>query len=116
VAYAGRTILPVSDENPKWKIPAGLQRTFVYGLEKCDPAKPLILCESPWGCLWLFQHGRQAAALVACSMTSEQEKRLEPFKVIQLAFDNDQSGRDATAKIVERLRGKHTVLKSYLKE
>lgn len=115
VAYCGRTVLPVSDSNPKWKLPSGLQRTFVYGIEKCNPAYPLVLCESPWGCLWMTQHGRQAAALVGCTMTPEQEMRLRSFKIIQLAFDNDAAGREATDKIAERLNKNHKVLKSYLK-
>jgi hypothetical protein len=55
VAYIGRTILEVSDDNPKWKVPLGMHRTFLYGLEKCSPERPLILAESPWAPLhfWL---------------------------------------------------------------
>ena len=52
VGYAGRTTLPIADTNPKWLFGKGLKKTFLYGLERCDPAKPIILCESP-GPLWL---------------------------------------------------------------
>jgi hypothetical protein len=43
VGYAGRTTLPVSDANPKWLFGQGLRKTFLYGLERCDPAKPHAL-------------------------------------------------------------------------
>jgi len=49
IGYAGRTPLPVSDANPKWLFGKGLRKTFLYALERCDPAKPIILCESLWG-------------------------------------------------------------------
>ena len=56
--------IPVSDANPKWLFGKGLRKTFLYGLERCDPAKPLILCESLWAPLWFHEHGLQAAALM----------------------------------------------------
>ena len=116
VGYAGRTVLPVSEENPKWRLPSGLHRSFVYGLEKCDPSKPLILCESPWACLWFFQHHQQAAALIGTTMTPEQETCLAPFTNIVVAMDNDQPGREAAEKLAERLKANHKVSKAFLKE
>jgi len=54
------TTLPVSDTNPKWLFGKGLRKTFLFGLERCDPAKSVILCESLWAPLWFHDHGLQA--------------------------------------------------------
>ena len=115
IGYAGRTTLDVTPENPKWLLPRGLQRTFLFGLEKTDPTKPpLILCESPWGAIWLTQHKLQAAALVGNSLTDAQERLLEPYAEIRVCMDNDFAGREAAAKIAERLKPNHKVTRAYL--
>ena len=116
VGYAGRTTLPVSDANPKWLFGKGLKKTFLYGLERCDPAKPLILCESLWGPLWFHEHGLQAASLMGAEMTEEQERRLDPYPTITVALDNDAAGIEKAAHICERLKAKHRVLKARLIE
>ena len=92
-----------------------MQRTFLYGLERCDPSKPLTLAESCWGTLWLFQQGVQAAALIGNSLTEAQERLLEPYAEIRIALDNDNAGREASAKIAERLRKNHKVSIANLK-
>jgi DNA primase len=116
VGYAGRTILPISDANPKWLFGKGLRKTFLYGLERCDPTKPLILCESLWGPLWFHENGLQAAALMGSEMTEEQEKCLDPFPTITVALDNDAAGNEKAARIRARLKMKHRVLKARLIE
>lgn len=116
IGYAGRTTLSVADDNPKWKMPKGLVKSFLYGLERCDTAKPLILVESFWGVLWFHEQGHQAASLMGSSLTPEQEKCLEPFGTICVAMDNDEAGRAAADKLVQRLKGKHKVLKAHLRE
>jgi DNA primase len=116
VGYAGRTTLPVSDTNPKWLFGKGLKKTFLYGLERCDPAKPLILCESLWAPLWFHEHGLQAASLMGSEMTEEQERFLDPYPVITVALDNDAAGIEKAARICGRLKAKHSVLKARLIE
>jgi hypothetical protein len=106
IGYAGRTVLPVSETNCKWRLPAGLVRSFVYGLERCTPERPLILAESPWAPLHFFQHHQQAAALVGVTATEQQMLCLEPFDKIIVALDNDAAGKEASAKLVERLKRK----------
>jgi DNA primase len=114
VGYAGRTTLPVSDANPKWLFGKGLRKSFLYGLDRCDPAKPLILGESLWAPLWFHEHGLQAASLMGSEMTEEQERCLDPYPVITVALDNDAAGIEKAARICGRLKAKHRVLKARL--
>jgi DNA primase len=114
--YAGRTTLLVSDTNPKWLFGKGLRKTFLYGLERCDPTKPLILCESLWAPLWFYEHGLQAASLMGSDMTEDQERCLDPYPVITVALDNDAAGIEKAARICGRLKAKHRILKARLIE
>jgi DNA primase len=117
IGYAGRTTLPVTEANPKWLFGKGLKKTFVYGLERCDPAKQLVLTESFWAPLFFLERGVQAAALMGSEMTQEQEKCLAPFRTILVAMDNDRAGEEKSRPIIERLRSAgHTVLKARLME
>lgn len=116
IGYAGRTVLEAGADNPKWKLGKGLKKTFLYGLERCDPAKPVIIVESPWAVLWFDERGQQAAALLGSEMTEEQERQLEPYPTLIIALDNDEKGREAAVKIINRLKGKHKVIRSFLQE
>lgn len=115
VGYAGRTTLEVTAENPKWRLPP-IHKTFLYGLERCDPAKMLVITESLWAPLWLYQQGAQAASLMGSDMTEGQERCLEPFGLICVAMDNDAKGKAATETITARLRRNHKVMRATLKE
>jgi hypothetical protein len=113
VGYIGRATL--EGQEPKWKM--GVRhRTMLFGLERCDLAKVLIVCESPWSVLWFFQGGHQCAALLGTSMTEEQERRLELYGTIILGMDNDEAGKEASQKLAERLMKHHKVIRSFLKE
>ena len=110
VGYAGRATLP--EQEPKWLVGKGLVKSFLYGVERCDPAKPLIVCESFWGPPFFFEKGWQAASLMGSEMTEAQERCLDPYPTITVALDNDAAGDEKAARIVERLRRKHRVLKA----
>jgi DNA primase len=116
IGYAGRTTLTESDTNAKWLIGKGLKKTFLYGLERCDPAKPLILVESFWGPPFFYEKGLQAASLMGSELTESQESGLDPFPIITVALDDDPAGIEKAARIRERLKGKHRVLKARLVE
>ena len=104
--------MPVSDSNPKWLFGKRLRKTFLYGLDRCDPAKPLVLCESLWGPLWFHEHRLQAASLMRSEMTEEQERCLEPSPVITVALDNDAAGTEKAARIRGRLKAKYRILEA----
>ena len=116
IGYAGRTTLQVSPDNPKWLIGKGIKKTFVYNLERCDPAKPLILVESLWGPPFFHEKGLQAAALMGLDLSSEQELSLDPFRVITHALDNDRFGIEQSVRIRTRLKVKHKVVNARLIE
>jgi DNA primase len=113
VGYCGRA---TNGQEPKWLMPKGLVKSFLYGLERCDPAKLLILTEGFWAPLFFFQRGAQAASLMGKSLTEAQEKCLEPFATICVAMDNDIPGHEAAEKICARLKGTHKVMKASLME
>lgn len=48
--------------------------------------------------------------------TEGQEKALAPYKTIIVALDNDAAGREAAARIAERLKTGRTVRVAYLRE
>jgi len=104
-------------QQPKWLLGKGLRKTFLYGLDRCDSGKPLVLLGSPWGVLWFSQQGTQAAALLGSEMTPEQERSLAPFRLITVALDNDAAGEVRGSPIIERLKAAgHKVLKARLME
>jgi Toprim-like len=113
IGYAGRA---TDGTEPRWRLPNGLVKSFFYGLEKCDPTKPLHIVEGFWAVLFLFQHNIQSAALMGCTMTEAQEQCLEPYAEIRVALDNDAAGIEAAAKIVERLKTRHKVSKAFLRK
>ena len=94
----------------------GVVKTMLFGLERCDPAQLLVVTEIPWAVLWLRQRGIQAASLLGKDLTEGQEKAIAPFRMLSLALDNDEAGREATDKIDLRLRGNHAVMRSYFRE
>jgi hypothetical protein len=112
IGYAGRTIREVTPENPKWKLPPGLVKSFLFGLERCKTDKPLVIVESPWTVLQLCQDGFQAASLLGHSMSEAQEKCLAPFPTVCVEMDADEPGREANEKIATRLKSTHRVYKA----
>lgn len=113
VGYIGRT---VNGQEPRWKVPKDFHKTMLFGLERCDPRHHLFVVEACWEVLLLFQKGVQAVALLGSSMTAEQERKLDPFRMIWLMLDDDEAGKKASAEIYERLRARHRVIRAFLKD
>lgn len=113
VGYIGRAT--VEGQEPKWKMGAKV-KSMLFGLERCDPSQLVVLVESAFGVLWLGQRGIQAASLLGSELTEGQQTALAPFRMVNLALDNDEAGREATEKIAERLKANHAVKRSYFRE
>lgn len=116
VGYLGRATEAITDENPKWRMGKGLTKSMLFGLERCDPACTLTIFESPWAVLWYFERGLKGCSLLGSELTEGQEKKLEPYHNICLAMDDDEAGREAARKLSERLRVRHVVFRSFLRE
>lgn len=113
VGYLGRATL--EGQEPRWKFGAK-QKSFLFGLERCDPSKPLILTESCWAALYYFERGHQCASMMGSALTEAQEQRLVPFDTIILAMDADEKGKAAGEEIRRRLRKNHKVIVARLKQ
>jgi len=116
VGYIGRTCLEISESNPKWKMGKGLVKSMLFGLDRCAADQVVVLVESPWAVLWLRERGIKAAALLGKELTERQEKAIAPFRMLSLGLDNDDAGREATEKLLQRLRPNHAVKRSYFRE
>lgn len=115
VGYVGRSTK--HGQEPKWKVGKNVMRgAILYGIERCSPEKPVILAESFWAPLFFFERGQQCVALGSTNMTGEQEDQLEPYGTIILAMDDDEAGREASVKLAARLKGKHKVIRSFVRE
>jgi hypothetical protein len=53
---------------------------------------------------------------MGADLTKPQERCLDPFPVITVALDDDPPGIEKAARIRERLKGRHRVLKARLIE
>ena len=113
VGYLGRAT--IEGQDPRWKFGAKA-KSFLYGLERCDPLKPVVLVEGCWAVLYLAERGMQAAALMGSDLTDQQERRLDAFTTVVVAMDRDEKGKEAAVAIADRLRGKHKVIRSALTE
>jgi DNA primase len=113
IGYSGRL---VEGDGSKWLLPKNFVKSFVYGLHLCDPKYPLVLGESFWLPPFLHEKGMQGGALMGAEMTEAQEDCLRPFKVIWLAMDNDEAGREKAVSLRQRLMKDHAVKVTYLKE
>ena len=114
VGYLGRATRV--DQAPVWKFGAQ-HKSFLFGLERCEPAHPVIITESCWAVLFFFERGQQAASMMGSDLTAEQETQLVPFEVVILGLDNDEKGKEAAAKIHDRLeRNGKKVIRALLRE
>jgi len=105
-AKAVRTDPPVSGANSNWLFGKGLKKTLLYGLDRSDPAKPLIPCELLWAPLWFHEHGLQAASLMGAEMTEEQERRLDRYPAITAALDSECGRHGKSCRHLGRLKEK----------
>ncbi len=100
VAYAGRS---VDGSEPKYKFPTGFRKSLeLWNLNRCRGLY-VILVEGFFDAMKIHQAGHPAAALMGCSLSSEQERKLARFQQVVVMLDGDEAGRKATAEIVPRI-------------
>jgi DNA primase len=100
VAYAGRNI---TDSEPRWKFPSGFHKgQELYGLHLVEKSH-VVVVESFWGVLALYQTGIPAVALMGRSLSEQQEELLAGFENVTLLLDGDAPGQEAGDEIAKRL-------------
>jgi len=108
VAYAGRTVTEVSEENPKYKLPPNFKKSLVlYNLHQVH-TDHMVLVEGFFDVFRLWQVGvKNAVALMGSSISEEQEDlilgRLASHGRLTLMFDGDEAGQVCTKQVTTRL-------------
>ena len=96
-------------EHPKmWFLPNYDNKPILYGMNKIDPTKPLIICEGEIETLTAYEAGY--SNVVSIPGGTENKKWidecwdwLEQFDKIILAYDNDDAGIKARKDVASRL-------------
>jgi len=105
VAYAGRSL---SGEEPRYRVPAGFQKSQVLYNRFAVTGEVVILVEGFFDCIRVSSAGFPCVALMGSTLSETQEKLLT-FKRIILLLDGDEAGQNATAQILPRLAKRHYV-------
>ena len=103
-----------SEENPKYKLPAGFQKiagsySTLTGRRGKEPVEvTMVIVEGFFGCMKLQQHGcRKVVALMGSTMSSAQEelirKHTDPNSQVIVMLDEDEAGRAGREDIATRL-------------
>jgi DNA primase len=101
MAYLGRAL---GNVEPRWYQPNGFHKSFeLFGIDKVQQCRAVILVESPWSVMRLAQAGFPSVALMGCSMSQAQAALLTPFNRVTVMLDGDKAGQDATPAIVQAL-------------
>ena len=121
VAYAGRTVTEISEENPKYKLPPNFKKSLVlYNLHQVH-ADHLVLVEGFFDIFALWQAGvKNAVALMGSSLSPEQEvlilEKIGTRGRLTLMFDGDDAGQTCTKEVAARLIQKTHLKLIMLKE
>ena len=100
---------------PKYKASVGLEKDRgLVGLSRHRRAEAVVLVEGVLDALYGTAQGFSVVATGGTSLSSAQVKLLQDngTKEVLLFLDSDKPGQDATARIIETLRG--TLLRAYV--
>ena len=107
VGYAGRAVAPGVE--PRWKVPEGLVKDFLYGYDRCDRnlGKTLHLVESFWGVLAFARAGiPNVGALMGMSLTDGKAAIAATWPGVKIILDGNDGARAAAEKIALKLMRK----------
>ena len=103
-----RLVPPVPKGISKYRYNAGFQRKFhLFGANKhMKDGRATIVVEGPLDAIWLHQCGFDNTVSLLGSYCSEDQIRIlkQLGNKLILALDNDEAGREATVRIVEKLK------------
>ena len=106
---------------PKWSNqPKGLAtRDILYNYDSLHEPDNVVLCEGFFDVWAFYEIGvKNAVSTFGAHLTDEQYKLLMKTGCtsVTIAFDGDRAGREATEKVIEKLRGKVDVYVIKFKE
>lgn len=102
LGYAGRCIDGNSPD--KYKLPAGFKKSLeLYNLHRVKGEEEVVVVEGFIDCMKLYAAGYNCVALMGCSLSEEQHRKLSRFKRLILFLDGDPPGRTASAEITLKL-------------
>lgn len=111
ISVSGRTIEPVTDDNPKYKILGHTKvKDTLYNISRIDKSLGyVIVVEGFKDVMYLYQEGYQnVVATIGAGASEAQERLLKQLGVIVIAIgDNDEAGRNASQKLYNRMH-KHS--------
>ncbi len=76
---------------------------LLYGESLCQNKEQVVITERYVDAIALHQKGFNAVALCGTALSDSQVARIERFEQVELAFDADNAGRQATDKALEKL-------------
>lgn len=96
----GRSLL---DESPKY-YNVHIQKPL-YGYESLQGKDYIWLVEGVFDAIGLHLRGEPACAIIGSHLQDHQIPNLSRTVVVKICFDNDESGRKSTKRIIQQLRG-----------
>lgn len=110
ISVSGRTVLPVTESNPRYKILCGSKvKKTLYNISRLyDDLDYVIVVEGFKDVMFLYQKGYyNAVATIGAGASKEQERLLVRLgKRIIVIGDNDNAGRIASQKLYNHLYNK----------
>jgi DNA primase len=118
VGYSGRSI---NGEPPKYQLPRGFyKRLVLFNFHRVRSLENpmVIVVEGFFDVFKLHQAGfPNVVALIGSSMSKEQANLfLNLGKPLVICLDGDQAGRTCMKKIIQKLRGKTSLIPKYLSD
>jgi DNA primase len=116
IAYTGRTVKEITDENPKWLLPPGLIKTKVlFNFHRvAGKYDSIIIVEGPLDLVAVHQAGLpNVVALLGREVLQENKHSYDQFRLIIKNFkqaiillDGDEDGRESAAVCALKLCAK----------
>lgn len=113
IGYTGRTVLEITNENPKWILPPNLvkPKMLLNFHRVAGKFETVILVEGPWSLTAVFQAGfPNVCALLGREILADDNFSYDQFRLIAdnfeqvvLLLDGDKDGREAAQRATLKL-------------
>jgi DNA primase len=106
--YAGRAVGEVA-HGDRWRFPSGFRRNqCLWGFHRASASdlELVVVVESFWGALRLWEAGYRAVALLGKTVSDYQVELISHFKCAVLMLDGDQPGKEAVPAALGKIAQK----------